>query len=103
MSNRLYLNFGDACPFSPFSVCPQGSNHPKRYGFLSVWRFLAFLCPPMDPAVCMMHGFLPPGPMPPFSAHACLSAAVTELRPRKAKSHVKDSKPGSVTSAAARF
>ena len=63
----------DSCLFLPLFVCLHGTYHSKMCGFLSVWRFwLSFVC--HGPAVCVMCGFLPSGPMHPFSAHALLSA-----------------------------
>ena len=66
MSSRSHLDTGESCSFPPLFICFQGTYHPKMCGFLSVWRFPTFLCLPMNPAVGMIHGFLPSGPMPPF-------------------------------------
>ena len=62
MSNRLH---SDSSPFPHFFVCLQGTYQPQMCGFLSVWRFLVFFVCPWT--VYKMHGFLLPGPWPPFS------------------------------------
>ena len=54
-------------PFLTF-LCPLPWHlSPKRCSFLSVWS-PAFLFPPKDIHCLQMHGFLPPGPSPHFSA-----------------------------------
>ena len=69
MSNSLHPDMGDLCSFPPFSVCPQDTYHPQRCGsYQSAGSGVSLS--PMDPAVGMMHDFLPSGPMLPFSAHA---------------------------------
>ena len=76
MSSRLHLDSGDSCPFPPFFFF-------FFFFFLPLWHLSfqnmqfpvsldvsAFLCLPVDTAVCMMYSFLPPGPMPTLSPHA---------------------------------
>ena len=59
MSNMLHSDTGDLCPFPPFFINPKYVASCQSGGS----------CFSLYPAVCMMHGFLPPGPMHPFSAH----------------------------------
>lgn len=51
-----------------------GTQHPQKLWFPISPEVLAFLYPPMGLTVCILCGFLPPGPMLPFSAPAYLSA-----------------------------
>lgn len=69
-------------PLPPVHLSPQKVLFPVSP------EIPAFLCLSMDPAVCMIHGFLPPGPRTPFSTHTQLStycnvSPLKESRPLK--------------------
>lgn len=50
--------------FSTFLCQPLEHLSLQKFCFPISLEVLAFLCPPVDSAICIMHGFLPSGPMP---------------------------------------